>query len=58
MKITEQFIIAWIRNEGASADELVAVHSRPISCSDADNAWQKFEDGKSYRGLYPDCLPG
>jgi hypothetical protein len=36
MKITEQFVIAWIRNEGASADELVAVHSRPISSSDAD----------------------
>ena len=54
MKITEQFTIAWIRNEeGASADELVAVHSRPISSSDADAAWRKFENGKAVEGFIP-----
>ncbi len=54
MKITEQFTIAWIRNEeGASADELVAVHSRPISSSDADAAWRKFEDGQVIEGFIP-----
>jgi len=53
MKITEQCIIAWIRNEEASADELVAVHSRPISSSDADEAWQKFENGKAIEGVIP-----
>jgi hypothetical protein len=53
MKITEQFSIAWIRNEEASADELVAVHSRPISSSDADAAWRKFENGKAIEGFIP-----
>ena len=53
MEITEQFIIAWIRKEGASADELIAVHSRPISSSDADEAWQKFENGKAIEGFIP-----
>ena len=53
MKITEQFVIAWIRGEGASADELVAVHSRPITSSDADEAWQKFENGKAIEGFIP-----
>ena len=53
MKITEQFIIAWIREEGASADELVAVHSRPIGFSDADEAWRKFENGKAIDGFIP-----
>jgi hypothetical protein len=53
MKITEQFMIAWIRTEGASADELVAVHSRPISSSDANEAWQKFENGKAIGGFIP-----
>ena len=53
MKITKQFIIAWIRTEGASADELVAVHSRPISSSDANEAWQKFENGKAIEGFIP-----
>ena len=53
MKITEQLVIAWIREEGASADELVAVHSRPISCSDADEAWRKFENGKAVEGFIP-----
>jgi hypothetical protein len=38
-------IIAWIRSEGASHDDLVMVHSRPIISSDADEAWQKFKDG-------------
>src|SRR5438045_9537735 len=51
MKITEQFAIAWIRNEEASADELVAVHSRPISSSDADAAWRQFENGKAIDGF-------
>ena len=53
MKITEQFSIAWIRTEGASADELVAVHSRPLSFSDADEAWEKFENGKAIEGFVP-----
>jgi hypothetical protein len=53
MKITEQFVIAWIRTEGASTDELVAVHSRQISSCDADEAWQKFEDGKAVEGFIP-----
>jgi len=53
MKITEQFVIAWIRNEEASADELVAVHSRPISSSDADRAWRRFENGKAIEGFIP-----
>jgi hypothetical protein len=53
MKITEQFIIAWIRQDEASADELVAVHSRPISSADAHEAWHKFEDGKAIDGFIP-----
>jgi hypothetical protein len=53
MKITQQFVIAWMRKEGASADELVAVHSRPISSSDADGAWQKFENGDAIEGFIP-----
>jgi hypothetical protein len=53
MKITEQFVIAWIRNEEASADELVAVHSHPINSSDADEAWRKFENGKAIEGFIP-----
>ena len=53
MKITEQLNIAWIRNEEASADELVAVHSHPISSSDADEAWRKFEDGQVIEGFIP-----
>jgi hypothetical protein len=47
MKIANQLIIAWIRSEGASHDNLVVVHSRPINSSDADEAWQKFKDGKA-----------
>ena len=53
MKITEQFVIAWIRNEEASADELVAVHSRPISSCDAYEAWRKYENGKAIEGFIP-----
>jgi hypothetical protein len=53
MKVTEQLIIAWIRKDGASADETVAVHSRPISSSDADEAWQKFENGKAIEDFIP-----
>jgi len=53
MKITEQLIVAWIRTEGASADELVAVHSRPIGSSHADAAWRKFENGKAIDGFIP-----
>jgi hypothetical protein len=53
VEITEQFSIAWIRTEGASADELVAVHSRPISSSDADAAWRRFENGKAIEGFIP-----
>jgi hypothetical protein len=53
MKITNQLIIAWIRREGASRDSLVVVHSRPINSSDADEAWQKFKDGKAIDGFIP-----
>jgi len=53
MKIAEQLTVAWIRTEGASADELVAVHSRPMSSSDADEAWQKLEDGRAIDGFIP-----
>jgi hypothetical protein len=53
MEITHQLIIAWIRREKASRDELVVVHSRPISSSDADEAWQKFKHGKAIGGLIP-----
>ena len=53
MKITEQFVIAWIRDEGAAEDELVAVHSRPIGSSDADEAWRKFENGKAIEDFIP-----
>ena len=53
MKITEQFVIAWIREDGASADELVAVHSQPISSSDADEAWRMFENGNAIDGFIP-----
>jgi hypothetical protein len=53
MKITEQFAIAWIRGDEASADELVAVHSRPISSADADEAWRKFENGNAIEGFIP-----
>jgi hypothetical protein len=38
-------VIAWILSEGASHDNLVVVHSRPIISSDADEAWQRFKDG-------------
>ena len=53
MKITEQCVIAWIRGEGASADELVAVHSRPISSSDAAEAWREYEKGRAIDGFIP-----
>jgi len=53
MKITERFTIAWIRNEEASADELVAVHSRPISTSDADATRREIENGKAIDGFIP-----
>jgi hypothetical protein len=53
MKITNQLTIAWIRREGASRDDLVVVHSRPINTSDADEAWQKFKDGKAIDGFIP-----
>jgi len=53
MKITDQLIIAWIRKEGASCDRLVAVHSRPLNSSDADEASQRFKDGKGIDGVIP-----
>jgi hypothetical protein len=53
MRITNQLIIAWIRREGASRDNLVVVHSRQINSSDADEAWQKFKDGKAIDGFIP-----
>jgi hypothetical protein len=53
MEIAKQLIIAWIRSEGASRDDLVVVHSRPVNSSDADEAWQKFNDGKAIDGFIP-----
>jgi hypothetical protein len=53
MKITKQLAVAWVRNEGARVDQLVVVHSRPISSSDADEAWRIFKDGKSIEGFIP-----
>jgi hypothetical protein len=51
MRITEQLNVAWVPTEGASADEFVAVHSRPMSSSDANEAWQKFENKKAIEGF-------
>jgi hypothetical protein len=42
MKIANQLSIAWIQKEGRSRDELVVVHSRPMTPSDAEEAWQKL----------------
>ena len=53
MKITNQLVIAWIRRDEASRDNLVVVHSRPINSADADEAWQKLKDGKAIDGLIP-----
>jgi hypothetical protein len=53
MEITKQLIIAWIRKEGDPRDRLVVVHSRPVNSSDADEAWQKFKDGKAIDGFIP-----
>lgn len=53
MEITNQLIIAWIRKEGASRDNLVVVHSRPINSADTDEAWQKLKDGKAIDGFIP-----
>jgi len=53
MKIANQMSIAWIQNEGRSRDQLVVVHSRPITPSDAEEAWQKAKDGKRIDGFIP-----
>jgi hypothetical protein len=53
MKIVSQLIISWIQKEGASRDRLVVVHSRPVTSSDADEAWQKTKDGKAIEGFIP-----
>ena len=53
MEIAKQLIIAWFRREGASRDDLVVVHSRPVDSSDADEAWQKLDDGKAVDGFIP-----
>ena len=53
MKIANQLSIAWIQNEGRSRDQLVVVHSRPITLSDADEAWQKTQHGKATDGFIP-----
>jgi hypothetical protein len=53
MKITNQLIIAWTRSDGASHDNLVVVHSRPINSSNADEAWQKFKEGKAIDSFIP-----
>jgi len=53
MKIADQLSIAWIQKEGRSRDQLVVVHSRPITPSDAEEAWQKTKDGKHIDGFIP-----
>ena len=53
MKIATQLSIAWVQSEGRSRDQLVVVHSRPITPSDAEEAWQKTKDGKSIDGFIP-----
>jgi hypothetical protein len=53
MKIASQLSIAWIQKEGRSRDELVLVHSRPITPSDAEEAWQKTKDAKPVDGFIP-----
>lgn len=53
MKIANQLSIAWIQKEGRSRDQLVVVHSRPITPSDAEEAWQKTKDGKRIDGFIP-----
>ena len=56
MKIANQLNIAWIQNDGRSRDQLVVVHSRPITPSDAEEAWQKTKDGKAIDGFIPIVL--
>ena len=53
MEISKQLMIAWIRKAGDPRDRLVVVHSRPVNSSDADEAWQKFKDGKAIDGVMP-----
>ena len=53
MKIANQLSVAWIQNEERQRDQLVVVHSRPITPSDAEEAWQKTKDGKSIDGFIP-----
>ena len=58
MKIANQLSIAWIQKEERSRDQLVVVHSRSITPSDAEEAWQKTKRWQTYRRLYPDCFSG
>ncbi len=58
MKIANQLSIAWIQKEERSRNQLVVVHSRSITPSDAEEAWQKNERWQTYRRLYPDCFSG
>ena len=53
MKIANQLSIAWIQKEERSRDQLVVVHSRSITPSDAEEAWQKTKDGKRIDGFIP-----
>ena len=53
MYIAKQLVIAWIRGEGASRDEFVVVHSRPVDSLHADEARRKFKDGKAIDGFIP-----
>jgi hypothetical protein len=53
MKIANQLSIAWIQKEEGSRDQLVVVHSRLITPSDAEEAWQKTKDGKHIDGFIP-----
>ena len=53
MKIANQLSVAWIQNEGRLRDQLVVVHSRAITVSDAEEAWQKLNDGKAFDGFIP-----
>jgi len=49
MKIANQLSIAWVQKEGRSRDQPVVLHSRPITPSDAEKAWQSARLSKPLR---------
>jgi hypothetical protein len=46
MKIAKQL-------DNGSTDEVVVVHSEPITSEEAGKAWQRFENGQSDGGVVP-----